>query len=47
MLLSSHFGVVSKSSFWIVSPGRLDFNSQQPCSIKSKCSTIANDGTQR
>jgi len=33
--LSSHFGVVSKSNFWIVSPGRLDFNSQQPCPITS------------
>jgi hypothetical protein len=47
MPLSSHSGVVSKSSFWIVSPGRLDFNSQLPCSITSKCSTITNDDTQR
>jgi len=47
MPLSSHSGVVSKSNFWIVSPGRLDFNSQRLCSIISRCSTIANDGSQR
>jgi hypothetical protein len=47
MPLSSHSGVMSKSSFWIDSSGRLDFNSKRPCSITSRCSTIANDGTHR
>jgi orotate phosphoribosyltransferase-like protein len=45
--VAEELGVSGQSSFWIGSPGRLDFNSQRPYSITSRCSTIANDGTQR